>query len=85
MNKDEKFEEQFFYKKKPTDTVWRYDDVAANGKRGRLLFSFDKKHVFNMWTDYPSKLTKEQKEAFDKDYPYWADFFKERKHVCYSS
>lgn len=78
MINNEKFDKKYFYKKKPTDTVWMFDDLAANDRRGRLLFSFDKEHVFNMWTDYPSELTKEQKEIFDKDYPYWAEFFKNR-------
>jgi hypothetical protein len=46
---------------------------------GEWLFSFDKKKVFNLFADYPWKLTKEQKEIFDRENPYWANFFKDRK------
>jgi len=41
-------------------------------------FSFDKKVIFNLFEDYPHNLTDEQKELFDKENPYWADFFKNR-------
>ena len=34
-------------------------------------FSFDKETVFNLMTDYPDKLTPEQKTIFDKENPYW--------------
>ena len=46
---------------------------------GEWLFSFDKKKVFNLFSDYPWKLTKKQKEIFDRENPYWANFFKDRK------
>ena len=64
-----------FYKKKKTDKIWWVDDLDS---RGHFLFSFDKKQIFNMFADYPYSLTKEQKELFDKENPYWANFFKER-------
>lgn len=65
-----------FYKEKPTDTIWWVDNPEILGD---VLFSFDKKEVFNLFGDYPWKLTKEQKEIFDKENPYWADFFKDRQ------
>ena len=30
-------------------------------------------------TDYPDKLTAEQKEIFDKENPYWVKFFQKKK------
>jgi hypothetical protein len=45
---------------------------------GQHLFSFDKQTVFNLFADYPHNLTIEQREIFDKENPYWADFFKDR-------
>ena len=65
-----------FYKKNKRDVVFWVDN---HGKIGEHLFSFDKSRVFNLFTDYPYKLTPEQKLTFDKENPYWKDFFSERK------
>jgi hypothetical protein len=46
---------------------------------GEHVFTFDGKRMFNLFQDYPYALTKEEKEIFDKEEPYWADFFKDRK------
>lgn len=62
-----------FYKNNPSDKVWWVDDI---GTTGNFLFSFDKKDVFNLFRDYPEKLTEEQKRTFDKENPFWADYFK---------
>lgn len=67
---------QEFIKNNPTDEIWWVDNPDV---KGEFLFSFDKKKVFNLFADYPWKLTKEQKRIFDKENPYWADFFKDRK------
>lgn len=39
------------------------------------LFSFDKQTIFNLFEDYPHNLTPEQKEIFDKENPFWKNFF----------
>lgn len=65
-----------FYKNKPTDVIWW---VNNPGKIGEWLFSFDKKQIFNLFADYPHNLTSEQKAIFDKENPFWKDFFEERK------
>ena len=52
--------------------------LDTSEKDGEWLFSFDKKKIFNMFKDYPQNLTKKQKEIFDKENPYWAEFFKDR-------
>ena len=64
-----------WYKNEETDTIWWKDEP---GVIGIWEFSFDKKKTFNLFRDYPYKLTPEQKRVFDKENPYWADFFKER-------
>ena len=61
-----------FYKNNPTDKVYWIDNV---GVIGEFLFSFDKKKIYNLFRDYPQKLTAEEKKIFDKENPYWADFF----------
>lgn len=65
-----------FYKNNKNDSIWWVDNYDSVGVR---LFSFDKKKIFNLFSDYPYKLTKEQKAIFDKENPYWADFFKDRQ------
>lgn len=65
-----------FVKNNPTDTIWWVDDPDTIGV---WEFSFDRQTVFNMFADYPWKLTPEQKAIFDKENPYWANFFKDRQ------
>ena len=64
-----------FYKENENDKVWWIDNPDVIGE---FLFSFDKKKIFNLFQDYPWKLTIEEKALFDKENPYWADFFKDR-------
>ena len=64
-----------FYKKKDNDKIWSVEDI---GYIGKLLYSFDKKNIYNLWTDYPHNFTKEEKELFDKENPYWKEFFSGR-------
>jgi len=65
-----------FYKKNENDKIWWVDNIGTVGEH---LFSFDKKQIFNLFRDYPYNLTKEQVEIFDKENPYWAEFFADRK------
>lgn len=65
-----------FYKNNPGDAIWWVDNQET---KGEWLFSFDKKKIFNMFRDYPHELTTEQKAIFDKENPYWANFFKGRQ------
>ena len=66
-----------FYKENNTDKIWWVDN--SNDKKGEVLFSFDKKKVYNLFADYPHNLTETEREIFDKENPYWAEFFKDRK------
>lgn len=64
-----------FYKEKKGDKIW----WVRNDALGVLEFSFDRKQIFNLFRDYPYKLTPEQKALFDAENPYWARFFRDRK------
>lgn len=48
-------------------------------QKGERLFTFDGKQIFNLFADYPYKLSKEEKKIFDEINPFWADFFKDRE------
>ena len=65
-----------FYKKHEDDKVWWVDEI---GTKGKFLFSFDKKRIFNLYRDYPFELTKEEKDIFDKENPFWAEQLGNRK------
>ena len=64
------------FKNNPSDRIWWADN--AGDVKGEWIFTFDKKKFFNMFRDYPWKLSPEQKAIFDKENPYWADFFSDR-------
>ncbi len=70
-------EKLIFYKNDEADKIWWVDN--AKDEKGVFLFSFDKKKVYNLFSDYPWKLTSEEKAIFDKENPSWAEFFKDRK------
>ena len=64
-----------FVRHNPDDVIWWVDNPENIGE---WLFTFDKTNVFNMFRDYPERLTKKQKEIFDKENPEWANFLKDR-------
>lgn len=66
-----------FYKENPSDKIWWLDD----GSIGNWQFSFDRKKVYSMFRDYPHAMTPEEVSIFDKENPFWAEFFKNRKEV----
>lgn len=65
-----------WFKNYSDDKIWWLDNSKES--KGEFIFSFDKKTEFNMFQDYPHKLTPEQKQIFDEENPFWADFFSDR-------
>ena len=61
-----------FYKNNESDKIWWVDYI---GRRGFQAVSFDKKKILFLFGDYPQNFTKEEKALFDKENPYWANFF----------
>ena len=92
FERDDKMESDFyeFYKEDSKEKIWKVTHYILIDKDkgfetgnvdviiGEILFSFDKKKIYNLWIDYPHNLTKEEKELFDKENPHWVDFFKGR-------
>lgn len=64
-----------FYKNNPDDKVYWVDNKDVIGEH---LFSFDKKKVFNLFRDFPMRLTKDQVKVFCAENPEWAQFFADR-------
>ena len=62
-----------FYKENDTDRIWWVDKVDTIGL---YLFSFDRKKIYNLFSDYPHKLSAEEKRIFDEENPYWKAFFR---------
>ncbi len=62
-----------WYKRRPEDQIWWQESDTV----GDFLFSFDKKRIFSLFRDYPETLSAEEKEIFDRENPYWAEFFSE--------
>ena len=62
-----------FYKKNPKDKIWWVDNGSE--VKGEMVFSFDKKKLYNLFRDYPQNLSKEEKEIFDSENEFWKEFF----------
>lgn len=60
-----------FYKEKENSKIWRVEEYTINDdgimemEKGLMLFSFHK----------------EEKEIFDKEYPFWSSFFKKDNNI----
>lgn len=65
-----------FYKDSEESKVWW---IYRIGVIGEFLFSFDKKKIYNLFRDYPHNMTEEEVRIFDRENPYWRDFFSDRK------
>jgi len=64
-----------FYKDSEEEEVWWIDKI---GVIGEILFSFDKKKIYNLFLDYPHNMTEEEVKIFDSENPFWTDFFSQR-------
>ena len=65
-----------WYKNNETDVIWWKNTPETVGE---WIFSFDREETFNLFADYPYKLTPEPKKIFDEENPEWKDFFKDRQ------
>lgn len=66
-----------FYKNKETDRIYWVNNTSDIGL---LQFSFDREKIYNLFSDYPNSLSEKEKQIFDEENPFWADFFKDRKN-----
>lgn len=73
--KQEQMKHLEFYRNNVDDVVWWVNNADTIGEH---LFTFDKQKIYNLFADYPHNLTPKEKAIFDKENPYWADFFADR-------
>ena len=73
--KQEQMKHLEFYRDNVNDVVWWVNNADTIGEH---LFTFDKQKIYNLFADYPHNLTPKEKAIFDKENPYWADFFADR-------
>lgn len=64
-----------FYRENPGDSVEWLDDPETIGE---FCFRVKNGKVYNLFRDYPEKLTEEELAIFNKENPYWVEFFKDR-------
>ena len=64
-----------FIKSNKKNRVWWNSPIGYDGMQ---YFSFDKKKLYNLFQDFPRKLTKEEIKIFVEEEPYWANFFRKR-------
>lgn len=76
--RDNKKPVEGWYKNNDTDLIWWKD---LPDRVGEWVFSFDKVKEYNMFADYPYNLTAEEKEIFDRENPYWREFFSDRQRA----
>lgn len=60
-----------FYKMEDGFQIWWVDTPCETD--GEMLFTFDKKRIYNFFRDYPHELTPEQIEIFKRENPILAE------------
>ena len=65
-----------WYKDEDWHQIWWLEVL---NEKGLFLFSFDQVKIYNLFEDYPDRMTAEEVEIFDRENPYWQDFFRDRK------
>ena len=65
-----------FIKKNCTSTDVLTGDGGSVAKSNMSVGYSDKVKVYNLFRDYPDKLTEEEKALFDRENPFWAEYFK---------
>ena len=69
--------DKFWYKENENDEILWLDNGTE--RIGEFVFSFDGQKEYNLFRDYPHELSEEERKIFDKENPFWADFFKDRR------
>ncbi len=63
-----------WYKEDEQNQIWWLDNDTV----GEWVFSFDKVKEYNLFQDYPKALSDKEIEIFNRECPYWREFFADR-------
>ena len=72
INEEQNSLAQELYKNNDDDKIQWVDNRDKVGER---IFTFDKQKYYNLFKDYPHNLTQKKQGIFDKENPYWTNFF----------
>ena len=53
-----------------SDNAKEFRWIRNPEQKGERLFTFDGKHIYNLFQDYPDKLSNDEKELFDQLNPF---------------
>lgn len=70
-------EKNKWFKENEGDTIWWLDN--GESRKGIFIFSFDKQKEYNLFRDYPNNMEPEEVEIFNKENPFWEEFFAGRE------
>ncbi len=59
--------------------------IYVEGYKGIHIFSFDRKKTFNLFRDYPYKLTEEEKRIIDECESFWVHLFSKKAEEMFQS
>ena len=64
-----------WYHENDGDRIWWLDNYPVIGE---FIFSFDKRKQYNLYEDYPDRLSVKEWLVFNAENDYWYKYFKDR-------
>lgn len=80
LNQSIKYCLKYIKQNEPKFDINKFSDIKwlDTDTIGDYLFTFDGKTIYNLFADYPYELTEEELNIFNREEPYWSNFFRDR-------